>query len=137
MLGILVAGLLVAACESVGSSALEVGDCFADAPAFVGERAEVRPISCDQPHGGEVFFVDDYPADATFPGEEAFQAFVGDRCIPAYEAYTGRDLLTEDEMDLDWLQPSADGWAEGDHRIVCFATPIESGAKTSGSIRRP
>lgn len=133
----LLVALAAAACEATGPASLEVGDCIADAPAFVGEGAEVRSISCDEPHGGEVLLVEDYPDDGDYPGDPAFQGFVSARCIAAFEDYTGRDFMTEDEMDLGWLQPSEEDWATGGRLIVCFATPLEVGAKTTGSIRKP
>lgn len=122
-------------CESAGPSALEVGDCM-DPPAVIGDIGDLRPKPCDQPHGGEVFLVEDYPEAGEYPGDAGFQAFVTDRCIPAYEAYTGVSLMTQDDMDVGWLPPSEEDWAAGRHRIVCFATPYEQGKQTTGSIRR-
>jgi hypothetical protein len=131
------AAALLAGCESAGPSVLEVGDCIADAPAFVGDSPDVRSIPCEQPHGGEVYFVEDYSSGGEYPGDPAFQDFVSERCIPAFEAYTGRDFMTENELDLGWLQPSEEDWTAGGRRIVCFASPTEQGKKTTGSIRRP
>ncbi len=134
---IVIAAGIAAGCGGGGPAVLQVGDCIADPPAFVGDSADVRAVACDQPHGGEVFFVEDYPEGGEYPGDPAFQDYVGDRCIAAYATYTGEDMMIQDEMDLGWLQPSEADWNAGGRRIVCFATPFETGKKTTGSIRRP
>lgn len=126
----------LAGCETVGPAALEVGDCL-DPPAFVGDIAELRPKPCAAPHGGEVFFVDELPPAPTYPPADEIQAFISDRCVPAYETYTGVDLLSQDDMDVGWLPPTEEDWAAGRRRIVCYATPWEQGRQTTGSIRRP
>lgn len=127
---------LVAGCETVGPAALHVGDCL-DRPDVVGDFGELRPKACDAPHGAEVFFVGDLPASTAYPDPDAVTTFVSDTCIPAYEAYTGVDLMTQDDMDVGWLPPSEDEWAAGNRRLVCYATPYEEGRETTGSIRRP
>jgi Septum formation len=123
-------------CESVGPSALVVGDCL-DRPVVVGDFGELHPVACDQPHGAEVFYVGELPAESAYPDPDAVSTFVTDACLPAYEAYTGVDLMTQDDMDIGWLPPSEEDWAAGSRRIVCYATPYQEGDQTTGSIRRP
>lgn len=132
---VLFALVAVVGCEAGGPSALQVGDCL-DPPAFVGDIADLRPKPCSEAHGGEVFLAEDLPAADAYPSEDVIEEFVTDRCIPAYEAYTGVDLMTQDDMDVGWLPPSEADWEAGRRRIVCFATPYEQGKQTEGSVRR-
>jgi len=126
----------LASCGTVGPATLQVGDCL-DPPAFVGDIAELRPKPCAEPHGGEVFLVDELPAGSAYPSAAEIRAFITDRCIPAYETYTGVDLMTQDDMDVGWLPPTEEDWAAGQRRIVCYAVPYEQGRQTVGSIRLP
>ncbi|HSL97862.1 MAG TPA: septum formation family protein [Candidatus Deferrimicrobiaceae bacterium] len=126
----------LAGCQTVGPAALEVGDCL-DPPAFVGDIAELRPKPCSEPHGAEVFLVDALPPGSAYPSANELRAFITDRCIPAYETYTGVDLMTQDDMDVGWLPPTEEDWAAGRRRIICYAVPYEQGRQTTGSIRRP
>ena len=65
---------------------LQVGDCF-DQPSTVNTVVkDVQHHPCTDPHLAEVFFVGDYDvASTTYPTEDAFQSFVLDRCIGAFE----------------------------------------------------
>ncbi len=129
------ATILVAGCDTAGPASLHVGDCL-DRPDVVGDFGELQPKPCEEPHGAEVFFVGDLPAATAYPEPDAVSAFITDACIPAYQAYTGVDLMTQDDMDIGWLPPSEDDWAAGSRRVVCYATPYEEGRQTTGSIRR-
>jgi hypothetical protein len=122
-------------CETVGPASLEVGDCL-DQPSVIGDIPDLQAKPCDEPHGAEVFFVADLPAATAYPGPGEIEMFITDACIPAYEDYTGLDLMTQDEMDIGWLPPTEEEWDAGVRRIVCYATPYEEGRQTTGSIRR-
>ncbi|NJD28392.1 MAG: hypothetical protein FIA92_08850 [Chloroflexi bacterium] len=132
---IALASLVPAGCATVGPASLDVGECL-ERPAVVGDIPELRPKSCDEPHGAEVFFVGELPAASGYPDPDEIAAFVTEACIPAYEAYTGVDLMSQDDMDIGWLPPTEEDWTAGTRRIVCYATPYEEGRQTTGSIRR-
>ena len=112
---------------------LEVGDCF-DAPSYVGEVDEVPHHPCTDEHDAEVFLVADYPAQDTWPGEDAFHAFLEGSCVPAFNEYTGLDFYTS-EYDMGILYPTEEGWSEGDREVTCYAVRFDK-AKMTSSIRR-
>jgi hypothetical protein len=129
------AAVATSGCESVGPAALAVGDCL-DQPAVVGDIPDLRRKACTEPHGAEVFYVGELPAATGYPDPDDVATFITDTCIPAYQDYTGVDLMTQDDMDIGWLPPTEEEWAAGARRIVCYATPYEEGRQTTGSIRR-
>ena len=129
------AAVFVAGCETVGPASLDVGECL-ERPTVVGDIPDLRSKSCAEPHGAEVFFVGELAAAGDYPAPEEIAAYITETCIPAYETYTGVDLMTQHDMDIGWLPPTEEEWATGNRRIVCYATPYEDGRQTTGSIRR-
>lgn len=116
---------------------LKVGDCF-DPPTLTTQNTLVKDVQhhpCAELHRGEVFFVGDVPggASAAFPGDEAFLSFIRAQCIPAYRSYTG-DFDTDTSYDFEYLTPTSDGWADGDHAIDCFLVRVD-GQSFKGSVR--
>lgn len=118
--------------------ALSVGDCV-QVPEDMAEVESVDTVSCDEPHGGEVFFVTDLPGDddAPYPfislEENAFE-----QCAPAFEAYTGLDYFDETasgDYDVAWLAPTRASWDDGDRGLTCIATAID-GSDLTGSVAR-
>lgn len=108
------------------AGSLAVGDCF-DEPATVEQTVkDVQHHPCSDPHGAEVVFVGDYtPASDTPPTETEVDAFVGNTCIPAFNAYTGLDFGTAADLDLGWYWPTAEGWQDGDHKVICYAIRVD------------
>ena len=98
---------------------LQVGDCF-DAPSYEGVVDEVPHHPCNEEHDAEVFFVADYPAQDTFPGEEAFDVYTEANCVPTFAAYTGLDFYATEDYYIGVFYPTYDGWADGDHEITCY-----------------
>jgi len=111
---------------------LSVGDCI----AIPGEAefSEVRFVACDAPHDAEVFFMGDHEGDGGFPDDTAFEAFVDERCLPAFETYTGSPFDGQSLLDLGWFTPTAESWTFGDRTIHCYLTPLD-GSMTSMSYQ--
>src|SRR4026207_306021 len=93
--GIIVAivgvGFIINQYFSRNASDLKVGDCF-DPPTTVDTVVkDVQPRPCSDAHKAEVFYVADFDQASTgYPGDDAFQSWVLDRCIGAFQTYTGR-----------------------------------------------
>ena len=115
---------------------LKVGECFDD-PGEVQTVEDVQHHPCTDPHTGEVVYVGDLTAakDAPYPSDADLQTLVGAACIPAFNAYTGRDFDTDTEWTMGYFTPVAADWANGDRSVVCYATKIDT-SPTSSSIRK-
>jgi hypothetical protein len=133
--GIIVIGLVIRPFVTGNAGDLAVGDCFDPPSSDVQTVKDVQHHPCSEPHGGEVFFVDKMADQATFPDEDTFNTYVSDHCLPAYQAYTGVDVLTEEGADIGWLVPTEEGWGKGDREVTCYATRLDN-AKTTGSVKK-
>lgn len=108
---------------------LAVGDCF-DVPTTVGETIDdVQHRPCDENHTGEVMFVGDHDA-AAYPGDDGFDPFVQDRCIPAFNAYTGLVFENEPALGIGYFTPTAEGWDDGDKKIICYISRMDGAVMT-------
>ncbi|CAN3126819.1 septum formation family protein [Mycobacterium sp. smrl_JER01] len=114
--------------DSVSATNVQLGDCLAEIPD--GERVvNVRTVSCDEPHAGEVFAVLTLP-DGDFPGQAAVEAY-HEECGPELHSYSQRSV-TDDSVQLYVLYPTAETWADGDRAVTCIAT---FDAPRTGSIK--
>ena len=98
---------------------LAVGDCF-DVPtaASIG-TIPVRP--CTGAHAGEVFQIFETSGDAAgYPSDPEWGQLIYPVCDPAFGTYTGTPVAAATEIDYSYLVPTADRWAGGDRRVVCF-----------------
>jgi hypothetical protein len=115
---------------------LNVGDCF-DVPATDQETVEdVQHHPCDQDHGGEVVFVGDYPGSGSdpYPTDDEMFAFLTDKCVPAFSAYTGTDFTSQTTYDIGWFQPTEEGWKDDDQGVSCYAYRLDE-TNFKGSIK--
>lgn len=112
---------------------LGVGDCVLIPDEI--EIANLDTFPCDRPHDGEVvgLVTADGGDDAPYPGEDAFFDQAVRDCIPIFESYTGTSF-DDSPFDIFFLQPTPDGWADGDRGITCIANRLD-GAQIEGSIR--
>jgi hypothetical protein len=107
---------------SSGAGDLKVGDCF-DEPKAAETIEEVQHQPCTETHDNEVMVVVDHPAakDEAYPSDAEFEAFIDERCTSSvYQAYSGRDPATEEEIGLAWYVPTAEGWADGTRTVICY-----------------
>jgi hypothetical protein len=96
---------------------LRVGDCFdlKDRDAELLEEVTARP--CSEGHEYELYFRGNLPAGA-FPAEDTIITWLGDNCLPAFDAYVGM-TYAESRYDFSWFEPTEEGWADGDHEVSC------------------
>lgn len=113
---------------------LRVGDCFQE-PAGAELIEDVQHTPCSDPHDNEVFYVGDVPGGETAPSDNAFEAHFIATCGPAFQAYTGLDPMTSPNLTLTFYYPTVEGWADGDHEMICYAYN-DDGTKLTGSVKR-
>ncbi len=122
--------------EEIGGSQsvfeLAVGECYVQLPG--SDLIEsVEAISCDLPHGIEIYHLFDVTLDEF--DAEMVQMQAEDGCFGAFEAYTGISYA-ESWYGFDGLLPTAQTWADGDREVVCFLQPYDEGITDSvGSAR--
>jgi hypothetical protein len=114
----------------VSAFSLEVGDCL-DGLKESANISSLPAVPCDQPHEGEVFAMIQLP-DGAYPGEAKISTDAGDRCSAAFETYAPSSV-SDEKIELFYLQPTQLSWAQGDREITCIAT--DPARKRTGSIR--
>ena len=103
------------------ASTLAVGDCF-DVPTGNETIEDVQHHPCTEAHGGEVVHSANYePAGATYPTDAEFEDYAADKCLPAFEAYTGRTYESAIDLEIEWFVPTSESWADGNKKVVCYA----------------
>jgi putative regulator of septum formation len=135
IVAILAVGFIFRDFFSGNASDLKVGDCF-DPPTTVNTVVkDVQHHPCSDAHKAEVFYVADYDQASTgYPGDDAFESWVLDRCIGAFQTYTGRGYQDAEELDIQPFWPTEEGWGKGDKEITCFIVRVDSGTMT-GSVK--
>jgi hypothetical protein len=133
---ILVAGFLFQQFVSKHAGDLAVGDCFDLPTAASGVIEDVDPNPCTDPHDAEVIFVGDFePATDAYPSDSALFDYETDRCIAAFNTFTGLDFNTDELYGMGTLEPTAEGWSAGDHEITCYLHRLDS-TKLTTSLRK-
>ena len=114
---------------------LQVGDCI-DSPSQANSISEVQHQPCTDPHDGEVIAVLVHPAaaDEPYPVVSGFDDYIQAICVPAFDAYTGRDFNTDTELGLSYFHPTLSGWSSGDRGFSCYLSRVD-GQKITGSMR--
>jgi len=98
---------------------LRIGDCFDLKDPAADEITDVTALPCEAEHEYELIYTGSMPA-GDYPAEDAFDAFVEDNCVPAFDAYIGR-AYADSELDIGWLFPLESAWKSGDRSIQCTA----------------
>ena len=110
------------------TSGLSVGDCTNDTE---------QPVSCSQPHWGEVTLVTSYPADSTapWPGNDVMSAFTNQTCDAAFGTYVGVPL-EQSEYNAGWFSPNpGTDWNGGDREVVCTVISGDTNGSITGSLK--
>ena len=125
---ILLIGFLVRNYTSGSAGDLQVGDCF-DPPSGVETVKDVQHHPCNEGHIAEVYYVGTYEAarGAPYPPADAFDQFITDACLPAFEAYTGSDAFQQSVLDGGYFYPTTDGWTNGNDRgMTCYLYRVDN-----------
>ena len=118
---------------------LAVGDCF-DRPTTAGETIEdVQHHPCTEAHTAELIFLGNHPAakDAPPPTEDELFSFVEASCLPAFNSYTGTDLIAEALFDIGFIYPLDEDWNKGDREISCYAYRLDEATMTTSIKKAP
>lgn len=117
----------------VDAFAVQVGDCYDDAPSDADQVTEVSGIPCSEPHDNEVFALFD-AALSEFPGDEAMETLADEGCLERFVDYVGTSY-EESVLAITHLVPTARSWRLGkDREVVCVAYHMEF-EKLEGSVR--
>jgi len=115
----------------VGVFELKVGDCLADFQDAT-ELSSIEASPCDEPHSDEIYAAGAIPDGAEFPGAKAIEAAAEDICLAEYAAFVGLPY-DESVLDIGYLTPTEDSWADGDREVLCtIFDPLE---EVTGSLR--
>jgi hypothetical protein len=136
IIGAIVVGALILRPFLTGNAGdLNVGDCF-DEPTATAETVEdVQHHPCTDLHTAEVVFIGSLAA-STYPNQDDLDQWVLANCLPAYNAYTGTDLMTNTAgRDMTYFWPTSDGWTKGDRKVICYAVQSD-GSQTKGSLKK-
>jgi hypothetical protein len=105
------------------------GDCF-DRRRLEPEQGGpmvVLLLDCELPHSFEVFGVFEFddtalqpPSGASpeFPGQDVLAAEAGLRCPPLFAQWVGMPYEVS-ELEMSWVVPDGDSWANGSRVIGC------------------
>ena len=118
---------------------LKVGDCF-DKPTTAEETIdEVQHHPCTEAHTAELIFQGDHPAakDAAPPTDDELFSFVSDSCLPAFNSYSGGDLLADGVFDIGFIYPLDEDWKKGDREITCYAYRLDGTTMTTSIKAAP
>ena len=116
---------------------LQVGDCI-DRPTSANETvSDVQHHPCTESHTAEVIYVGTNPAAKGTPPltEDQWVAFLSQTCVPAFDTYTGTDILSGNVMDLGAITPLDSDWNKGTRDVTCYAYRLDGAAMTA-SIRK-
>jgi Septum formation len=111
---------------------LRVGDCYDLKDPTAEELEQVTARPCAEEHEYEMIFVGSAP-EGTYPDEDAFVAYVGDECIPAFNAFVGTDYYSS-TLDIAWLEPTSASWVTGDRSVQCAVYDPEQ-PRVVGSLK--
>jgi hypothetical protein len=136
---VIVGGLIFRDRLSSNAADLAVGDCF-DQPKTATETIEdVQHHPCNEAHTAEVIFVGNHSAasGAAPLTESAILDFVGATCLPAFQSYTGIDLLADGSYDLGYIYPLDADWNKGEREVTCYTYKIDGSTMTAPLKKSP
>ena len=100
---------------------LNVGECYVELPDGT-EVDTVEAISCDEPHGIEIYHL--FDIDLPDFDADAVNQLAAEGCDEAFDPYAGISY-EESWYDYDGLLPTAGSWSSGDREVVCFLFPYD------------
>lgn len=106
-----------------------IGECFQFGPT---EDSDVTSVDCSQPHDGEYFHIFDF-AGTNRPSDDEFNDESDEVCGLIFEHYVGKPVA-DSTLDYDWVLPSSQTWAKGDHTVQCYLFAKDD-SKLTGSAR--
>src|SRR5262249_14931594 len=104
----------------LGVFSLRAGDCFQNPSGSQADPAltQVTAVPCTSPHNAQVITQLPVPGNA-YPGRAAFGAKAKRGCSASIAAVADRSKLTA-SMNLLWIYPLPQAWADGQRTISCL-----------------
>ena len=126
----------LASAGTVSVDDLRVGDCFDTGDEE--EIADVDGVPCDEPHGYEVFSVEQHDA-SSYPTDAEMEAIFMNQCEPAFESYVGVPYA-DSAIYASMITPSEGSWDDGGREFVCYLfepadDSLEEVVPLTGSMR--
>ena len=106
------------------------GDCY-QFPA-TDNSDDLTIVSCNQPHDAETFHAFEFRGDQ-FPTDDELNQASDEICGLMFEYYVGKPVA-DSTLDYDWILPSSQTWAKGDHTVQCYVL-TKDGSKLIGPAR--
>ena len=106
-----------------------IGECFQFGPT---EDSDVTRVACSQPHGGDDLHIFDF-AGTNLPSDDELNDESAEICGLIFEHYVGKPVA-DSTLDYDWMLPSSQTWAKGDHTVQCYLFTKDD-SKLTGSAR--
>ncbi len=131
---VLAGAVVVFALGTKASLQMQVGDCFTlDRQTSI---EQVSTISCDLPHGTEIYatVVDPAPPGAAFPGIDAVRAGAKADCDAAYTTFIGAPYTRASRFWIAVISPEQPYWDVGIRTNWCTVHERRY-EQTSGSAR--
>ena len=112
---------------------LETGQCLNEPHSE--EVTNVEIVDCAEPHDLEVYRTADLPEQTFDPAVIDSASF--EICLDGFDGFVGTPYV-DSELDIYYLVPSEESWADGDREVVCAVYDL-SGDQLTGTaenIRR-
>jgi hypothetical protein len=68
------------------------------------------------------------------PTDREYDSWIDQNCLPAFRAYTGIDLYSQEILGLGTFVPADDAWRDGMRDVVCYAYRVD-GSQMSQSVK--
>ena len=115
----------VTASATADAFSLRVGDCT---PSLTtGNVTELQLVPCDQEHAWEAFASKTLP-EGDYPGDSDVSSAAEEFCVDAFKPFVGI-AQSESTLDVNYLGPTKDSWANGDREVICLAGLDAGGLK--------
>ena len=126
---------------AINENTLGIDECFnRDEGLSSGRTREITTlVDCDDPHGYQIFFNLQYPADESFdyPGDDVMEDFALASCYRGFEGWSG-SIYETSELEIGVFAPDREEFEEQSYRrILCYVfradgEPLVGTARNSG-----
>ena len=109
---------------AVNENTLRIDECFnRDEGLSAGRTREITTlVDCDDPHGFQIFFNLQYPADSSFdyPGDDIMEDFALASCYQGFEGWAGAPYETS-ALEIGVFAPDRNEFEQQSYRtILCY-----------------
>lgn len=117
----------------LGAFALRVGDCFMAPEEGTALVQSVEGVPCADPHDGQAYALFDVP-DAESFDEGRIEQQAGEGCLDRWEVGLWGTYDENLDLELQFLTPSVESWAENDRGVVCLIVSADGSLLTGSKL---